>query len=193
MTKSYVRTATRSTLKVEANLTQILNFKANFHTEFEPFFKKKIYANNGGHFKIVSIKIKKLILSTGSCAVLQSLIKSYIYFRKIRRLIKSYIFSKGLIFFGRSYIFLTGLILAVSYQLAKAVFKYTLRATTDIEICLCWLIFTRIVLDTLYLYTACTMVTVIFWQNVVITIQCNWTYFLFPIRKQLHACGRKLT
>ena len=58
MTKSYVRTATRSTLKVEANLTQILNFKANFHTEFESFFKKKIYANNGGHFKIVSIKIK---------------------------------------------------------------------------------------------------------------------------------------
>ena len=51
-------TATRSTLKVEANLTQILNFKANFHTEFEPFFPKKIYANNGGHFKIVSIKIK---------------------------------------------------------------------------------------------------------------------------------------
>ena len=43
MTKSYVRTATRSTLKVDANLTQILNFKlkANFHTEFEPFFKKK--------------------------------------------------------------------------------------------------------------------------------------------------------
>ena len=58
MTKSYVRTATHSTLKVEANLTQILNFKANFHTEFEPFFKKKIYANNGGHFKIVSMKIK---------------------------------------------------------------------------------------------------------------------------------------
>ena len=43
---------------VEANLIQILNFKANFHTEFEPFFKKKNYANNGGHFKIVSIKIK---------------------------------------------------------------------------------------------------------------------------------------
>ena len=41
MTKSYVRTATRSRLKVEANLTQILNFKANFHTEFEPFKKKK--------------------------------------------------------------------------------------------------------------------------------------------------------
>ena len=55
MTKSYVRTATRTTLKVEANLTQILNFKANFHTEFELFFKKKIYANNGGHFKIVSV------------------------------------------------------------------------------------------------------------------------------------------
>ena len=52
MTKSYVRTATRPTLKVEANLTQILNFKANFHTEFEPFFKKKIYANNGGHFRL---------------------------------------------------------------------------------------------------------------------------------------------
>ena len=48
---SYVRTATRTTLKVEANLTQILNFTANFHTEFEPFFKKKKYANNGGHFK----------------------------------------------------------------------------------------------------------------------------------------------
>ena len=58
MTKSYVRTATRITLKVEANLTQILNFKANFHTEFELFFKKKNYANNDGHFKIVSIKIK---------------------------------------------------------------------------------------------------------------------------------------
>ena len=42
MTNSYVRTATRTTLKMEANLTQILNFKANFHTEFEPFFKKKI-------------------------------------------------------------------------------------------------------------------------------------------------------
>ena len=41
MTKSYVRTATRTTLKVEANLTQILNFKANFHTEFELFFKKE--------------------------------------------------------------------------------------------------------------------------------------------------------
>ena len=50
MTKSYVRTATRTTLKVEANLTLILYFKANFHTEFEPFFRKKIYANNGGHF-----------------------------------------------------------------------------------------------------------------------------------------------
>ena len=64
MTKSYVRTATHTILKVEANLTQILNFKSNFHTEFEPFFTKKIYANNGGHFKIVSIKIKKIILST---------------------------------------------------------------------------------------------------------------------------------
>ena len=59
MTKSYVRIATCTTLKVEANLTQILNFKSNFHTEFEPFFPKKIYANNGVHFKIVSIKKKK--------------------------------------------------------------------------------------------------------------------------------------
>ena len=42
MTKSYVRTATRTTLKVEANLTQILNFKANFHTELELFFKKNL-------------------------------------------------------------------------------------------------------------------------------------------------------
>ena len=64
MTKSYVRTATHSTLKVEANLTQILNFKANFHTEFEPFVKKKIYANNGGHFEDCQHKNKKLILST---------------------------------------------------------------------------------------------------------------------------------
>ena len=43
-----------------ANLTQILNFKANFHQEFELFSKNKVYANNGGHFKIVSI-IKKTI------------------------------------------------------------------------------------------------------------------------------------
>ena len=38
-----------------ANLTQIRNFKANFHQEFELFSKKKIYANNGGHLKIVGI------------------------------------------------------------------------------------------------------------------------------------------
>ena len=37
-----------------ANLTQILNFKVNFHQEFERFSKKN-YANNGGHFKIASI------------------------------------------------------------------------------------------------------------------------------------------
>ena len=37
-----------------ANLTQILNFKVNFHQELE-LFQKKNYANNGGHFKIVSI------------------------------------------------------------------------------------------------------------------------------------------
>ena len=43
-----------------ANLTQILNLKANFLQEFELFSKNKIFANNGGHFKIVSI-IKKNI------------------------------------------------------------------------------------------------------------------------------------
>ena len=32
-----VSTARRSTLKMAANLTQILNFKANFHKEFELF------------------------------------------------------------------------------------------------------------------------------------------------------------
>ena len=58
MTKSYVMTATRSTLKVEANLTQILNFKEIFTQNLNHFSNKKIYANNGGHFKIVSIKIK---------------------------------------------------------------------------------------------------------------------------------------
>ena len=40
-----------------ANLTQILNFKVNCHQEFK-LFSKKNYADNGGHFKIVSI-IKK--------------------------------------------------------------------------------------------------------------------------------------
>ena len=44
-----------------ANLTQILNFKANFHQEFELFPPQKNYAKNGGHFKIVSIIIKKNI------------------------------------------------------------------------------------------------------------------------------------
>ena len=34
--------------------------KANFHQKFKLFSEKKIYANNGGHFKIVSI-IKKNI------------------------------------------------------------------------------------------------------------------------------------
>ena len=41
-----------------ANLTQILNFKANFHKEFEQFTRKKMYADNGGHLNIVSM-IKK--------------------------------------------------------------------------------------------------------------------------------------
>ena len=35
-----VRTATRSILNMAANLTQILNFKANFHKQFELFSKK---------------------------------------------------------------------------------------------------------------------------------------------------------
>ena len=42
-----------------ANLTQILNFKPNLHQEFELISRNKIYANNGRHFKIVSI-IKKI-------------------------------------------------------------------------------------------------------------------------------------
>ena len=37
-----------------ANLSQILNFKANFHQEFELFSGNNNYANNGGHFTIVS-------------------------------------------------------------------------------------------------------------------------------------------
>ena len=55
--KVIVRTATRSTLIMATNLIQILNFKANFHKEIE-ILKKVIYADNGGHFKIVGI-IKK--------------------------------------------------------------------------------------------------------------------------------------
>ena len=49
-----------------ANLTQILSFKANFHQEFELLKKtrKNFYANNGGHFMIVSIIKKILNLST---------------------------------------------------------------------------------------------------------------------------------
>ena len=45
-----------------ANVTQILNFKANFHQEFELFKKKYAnkLSNNGEDFKIVSI-IKKPI------------------------------------------------------------------------------------------------------------------------------------
>ena len=33
--------------KIAANLTQILNFKDNFHQEFELFSPRKIHANNG--------------------------------------------------------------------------------------------------------------------------------------------------
>ena len=42
-----------------ANLTQIVNLKANFHQECELFSKIEMYANNDGHFKIVNI-IKKI-------------------------------------------------------------------------------------------------------------------------------------
>ena len=45
-----------------ANLIQIRNFTVNFHKEFKLFSKKKIDANNGDHFKIVSI-IKKHSIS----------------------------------------------------------------------------------------------------------------------------------
>ena len=47
-----------------ANLTQILNFKANFHQEFELFSGKKIYANNGGHYCQHYDNKKTLNLST---------------------------------------------------------------------------------------------------------------------------------
>ena len=53
-----VRTATRFTLKLEANLRQILNLKANFHTEFESLSTKKIMLTMVDTFKIDSIKIK---------------------------------------------------------------------------------------------------------------------------------------
>ena len=43
-----------------ANLTQIPTFKANFHQECELFSKIKIYANTGGHFKIVCIIKNKI-------------------------------------------------------------------------------------------------------------------------------------
>ena len=59
----HVRTATSYTFKMAANLTQILYFEDNFHKEFE-LFSINNYANNGGHFWIVSIIIKTLKLST---------------------------------------------------------------------------------------------------------------------------------
>ena len=51
-------------IKSGSKLTQILNFKANFHQEFELFSINKIHANNDRHFKIVSIKKTALNLST---------------------------------------------------------------------------------------------------------------------------------
>ena len=64
MTEVIVGTATRSTYKMAANLTQFLNFKANFYQECKLFSKIKMFANNGGHFKIVSI-IKKNYICLG--------------------------------------------------------------------------------------------------------------------------------
>ena len=52
--KVIVRTATHSTLKMAVNLTQIFNFKVNFHQEFELFSKIKNYANNVGRTKAFS-------------------------------------------------------------------------------------------------------------------------------------------
>ena len=52
-----------------------------------------------------SVSRKFNLREQGSCAVLQSLINSYIYFWKIRRLIKSYILLKVSYFFERSYTF----------------------------------------------------------------------------------------
>ena len=43
-----------------ASLTQILEFKHNFHKEFELFNKLFEYADSGGHFKIVST-LKKIV------------------------------------------------------------------------------------------------------------------------------------
>ena len=70
--KSYVRTATRSTLKVEANLTQILHFKANFHTEFEPFF----YANNVGRTTMEISRIYLLFVQSLAIYVIMFNIES---------------------------------------------------------------------------------------------------------------------
>ena len=66
-----------------ANLTQILNFKANFHQEFELFFKKNtfmltmvdtltIYDPGGGGFKSPPLRffaLTHLILELHYCAL----------------------------------------------------------------------------------------------------------------------------
>ena len=49
-----VTTATFSTLKLTANLTQNLNFRHHFHKEFELCKKNFESADIGRHFKIVS-------------------------------------------------------------------------------------------------------------------------------------------
>ena len=43
-----------STFKRSANLTQILNFKPNFHKDFYPFLFLFECGDNGKHFKMVS-------------------------------------------------------------------------------------------------------------------------------------------
>ena len=45
---------------ISSDCLQILNCKVNFHQEFQiELFSKKLYANNGRHFKIVTVSIIK--------------------------------------------------------------------------------------------------------------------------------------
>ena len=52
-----------------ANLTQILNFKASFHQEFELFSKNKIHANN--HTMVDTLTLVRSIICYCSAAVNQ--------------------------------------------------------------------------------------------------------------------------
>ena len=114
-------------------------------------------------FFLVFKKIRftqKTHFTQGSCAVLQSLIKSYIYFRKIRRLIKSYIFSKGLIFFWQvlyffelSYIFWQVLFWLCLISLPKLYLNTLYMSQQTLRFAYADSFSLRIVLDTLYSYT----------------------------------------